>query len=373
MTTVTCDEPRRTDVRPADRRPADAATVRAWARSAALAAADVPATGAEADVWTVRGWAEVALGCAALTEHAAAFGALDEVVADSGIRAGGPAAARLRGLRATEGRVPDRYPSARLPQPIPPVGEAVWERCARLARFCDGLPVPRAPKAPEPLPDTAAAQLTWGELLRPTPSRRYSIVDGARWAGLAGRTWMTLPTALGTRVVLIDVPRGPDRPELQRRIWRGVHDGAHLDLLTEGGFEFGSGLLVAEAYAMAVEAVALVEACRDGDGGLAWWLRYGMAERIGRLPGFPGRGLPVAGPTLHMAVTCTNLEFAGLPTIAASYITGPIDLLGGRAAELLPARLADDLTARWAAAAGQDSSETTRATISAISAFGMAI
>jgi hypothetical protein len=331
----------------------------------------------------------VALGCAVLSARAAAFGALDEVIADSGIRAGGRAAARLRALRAMEGRVPDRYPSARLPGPIPPVDEAVWESCLWLAGFCDALPVPSAapgpvapPKRKAPVPDTpvntTAAQLVWGERHRPAPSRRYSIVDGSRLAGLASRTWMNLPAAGGMLPVLVDVPRGQGRPEPQRRIWRGIHDGAHLDLLdlldAAADAEFGSGLLLAESYAMAVELVALADACFRRESGIAWWLWYGIAERIGRLPGFPARRFPVVGRTFRMAGTCANPEFAGMPTLAARYVTGPLDLLGGRAAELLPARLAAGLTARWAAATGQGgiSPEMTRATISAVSGRGMA-
>jgi len=50
--------------------PVAAPQARAWAVTAARAAADVPAGGAEADAWTVRGWADVAVGCLALDEPA---------------------------------------------------------------------------------------------------------------------------------------------------------------------------------------------------------------------------------------------------------------------------------------------------------------
>ncbi|TKK81045.1 hypothetical protein FDA94_34195, partial [Herbidospora galbida] len=74
----------------------DESAMWAWAAGRAVAARDVPASGAEAAAWTVRGWAEIALGCALLGP--AAFDGLDAVVQATGVRHGGPAADRLRAL-----------------------------------------------------------------------------------------------------------------------------------------------------------------------------------------------------------------------------------------------------------------------------------
>ncbi|MFI6498163.1 hypothetical protein [Nonomuraea typhae] len=344
------------------------AAARRWAVDAASAAADVPAVGAEAAAWTVYGWAEVALACAVLGE-AVAFAGLDEVVAACAVRHGGPAAARLSALRAMAGPVPAFYPDAGSPGPVPPLGEDAWRACAALAAFCDALPswdghMWAGACSPwrggyGPVPDRARAHLRWGERYRPSARSGHRVVAGVRFAGLVRRTWMRLP---GHAAVLVDVPR--QGPEPVRRVWRGIHDGAHLDHLAlagEGPVEFGHGLLAAESYAMAVELVALLESLERGDGLVAACLRDGLAERIGRLPGFPGP-LRLAGRTLRQAAGHRAPGLACLPRLAATYVTGPLRLLAAHSpspaghgpspaggGSVLPERLRGDLLGRWSA------------------------
>ncbi|WP_157248218.1 hypothetical protein [Nonomuraea typhae] len=342
------------------------AAARCWAVEAARAAAEVPAVGAEAAAWTVYGWAEVALACAVLGEPAA-FAGLDEVVAAGAVRHGGPAAERLSALRAMAGPVPGFYPDAGPPGPVPPVGEDTWRACAALAAFCDALPSGCAAAGGfswsrdgfVPVPDRARAQLRWGERYRPSARRGHRVVAGERFAGLVRRTWIRLP---GHPAVLVDVPR--QGPEPVRRVWRGIHDGAHLDHLAlagEGPVEFGHGLLAAESYAMAVELVALLESLERGDVQVAACLRDGLAERIGRLPGFPGP-LRQAGRTVRRAAGHRSPDLAHLPRLAATYVTGPLRLLAGHGpasaghgpspvgdGHALPARLWRDLLGRWSA------------------------
>ncbi|TYB66637.1 hypothetical protein FXF51_16130 [Nonomuraea sp. PA05] len=322
---------------------------RRWAIDAASAAARVPAEGAEAAVWTVYGWAEVALGCAVLARPGA-FAGLDQVIAGRGVRRGGIAAARLRALRAMAGPVPGYYPVPESPGPVPPVAESTWHLCAALAEFCDALPARRGHPR---VPDGAADHLWWGEKYRPSARRGHLVVPGRPYTGLARRVWMRLP---GHPAVLVDVPRRA--PEPYRRVWRGIHEGAHLDHLAAGEgrsgslagphpAEFGHGLLAAESYAMAVELVALLESSERGEGRVAGCLRDGIAERIGRLPGFPGR-LRLTGRTLRRAAGHREPELAALPTLAAAYVTGPLRLLAGDDLAL-PVRLRADLAGRWEA------------------------
>nr|WP_062331728.1 hypothetical protein [Herbidospora sakaeratensis] len=287
----------------------------AWAAGRALAAGDVPASGAEAAAWTVRGWAEIALGCALLGP--AAFDGLDAVVQATGVRHGGPAADRLRALRARCGPVPRGYPDAADPGPVDPPGEETREACRRLAAWCATIPDGSGRSRPVRDP------LRWGERHRPHATRDVTAVDGSRFAGLAWRTWMRLPGEHGPITVVVE---GTHRaPEPRRRVWRGVHDGAHLDLLAACGdeVEFGRGLLAAESYAMAVELVALAE---TADPVVRRVLKQGVRERIGRIAGHPELGL--------------------LPTLAAAYVTGALGLLEGGAGGV-PEELAEPLRARW--------------------------
>ncbi|MEV7008571.1 hypothetical protein [Streptosporangium sp. NPDC051022] len=325
----------------------DPGVARAWALAAAVAATRVPAHGAEAEAWTVRGWAEVALGCAILGVPRA-FDGLDEIVTGAGIRYGGPAAARLRALRATHGPVPGGYPRSSR-GPVDAVSPDVWRLCAHLAEFCDAVAVGGG--GGSRTRDSAAAHLRWGERYRPSPRQGHLLLRvSSRHAGTAWRTWMRLPGRDGPVAVLADIPRRA--PEGQRCVWRGIHDGAHLDHLGAVGdgpsVEFGAGLLDAEAYAMAVEILALVECAGNGEHVAARWLRRGLLERIGRLPGFAATPLAGARPALEEALGFSSPELEVLPCLAAAYVTGPLGLLAGTAPDsALPPSLRAALLARW--------------------------
>ncbi|WP_157521600.1 hypothetical protein [Herbidospora cretacea] len=288
----------------------------AWAAGRALAAGDVPASGAEQAAWTVRSWAEIALGCALLGP--AAFDGLDTVVLATRIWRGGPAADRLRALRARAGPVPRGYPSPEDPGHVEGPGEDTRDACRRLAAWC--ATIPDGPAGPvRPVRD----HLRWGERHRPHATREVVIVDGSRFTGLAWRTWMRLPGERGPVTVLVDHTHRA--PEIRRRVWRGVHDGAHLDHLAacDDEIEFGRGLLAAETYAMAVELVALAE---TRDAAVRRVLRHGVLERIDRISAHP--------------------ELRSLPTLASAYVTGALSLLEG-GAEGVPEKLREPLRARW--------------------------
>lgn len=291
----------------------------AWAAGRAMSARDVPASGPEHAAWTVRGWAEIALGCALLGP--AAFDGLDTVVLATRIRRGGPAADRLRALRARAGRVPRGYPSSEDPGPVAGPDEETREACRVLAGWCATIPDGDGPVRP------VRDHLRWGERYRPSATRDVTIVDGSRFVGLAWRTWMRLPGERGPVNVL--VAHTHRAPEIRRRVWRGIHDGAHLDHLavTTADIEFGRGLLAAETYAMGVELTALAE---TPDPAVRRVLKAGVLERIARIPG--------NGPD--------NPELQRLPTLAATYVTGALRLLGGDP-EGVPERLREPLLARW--------------------------
>ncbi|GAA1507893.1 hypothetical protein GCM10009677_45760 [Sphaerisporangium rubeum] len=340
---------------------------RAWAVAAATEATHVPAAGREAAAWRTRGWAEIAFAGLALAEHdevaVEAFRGLDEVVRRVGIRYAGCHATRLRALRALAGPLPPYYLAAgRAAHPVaacvsPGRSPALWDACRAIGEFCDAVAeaCPGEPSTGGTRQD-AAADLRWGERHRPSPCGAYTIVRTDRCGGLAGRCWMRLPSPAGPRNVYADVPRRA--APLQERIWRGVHEGAHLDHLaaTPLGVEFGYGLMAAETYAMAVEVLATVSCVLAGDLEEARWLRVGLAERVGRLPGY-GAWLASAGPVpaaLRAAATRPSPDFAPLPRLAAVYVRGPLLLLGGHdlgpLAPYLPASLTGPLLDRWAAA-----------------------
>ncbi|MFC4588599.1 hypothetical protein [Sphaerisporangium corydalis] len=150
--------------------------------------------------------------------------------------------------------------------------------------------------------------------------------------------------------VLLEVPRvaAPS----QERVWRGIHEGAHLDHLavTTAPIEFGEGLLAAESYAMAVEILATVTCLLEGDLAEARWLRAGLVERIGRIPGYAGwlRGAGEVPAALREAGTWRRTDFAALPRLAETYVRGPLALLAGYdPGPLVPASLTGPLLARW--------------------------
>lgn len=347
-----------------------APVARAWAVAAAHAAVRVPARCAEADAWTVRGWADVAVGCLALDGSEAsgseasasgpsdsapsnsassysgggAFSGLDEVVRSAGVVSGGQHAARLRQLRRFAGPVPLWYPDAR--PVIGPVRRirGIVRRAADLVSWFGELLMTTAATLPSdvPLPLISARQLAWGVRYRPSASHAHVTLRLPVPRRLARRTWMCLPGLPAPGTAIAEVPS--TATALEQQIWRGIHEGAHLDHLTSlagsdplapSPGEFGAGLLIAESYAMAVEMLAAVECILAGEGQAVGQLGAGLIERATRLP---GGAHPVA-------------EFADLPTLAEVYLLGPLEVLaGGVAADALPGEIAGALLDRWHAA-----------------------
>jgi hypothetical protein len=343
-----------------------ASAAHAWAIAAANAAVRVPAANAEAAAWTVRGWADVAVGCLALDGSASrsardpvrpsgAFGGLDEVIRAVPVVSGGQHASRLRRLRELAGPVPSWYPDARpVAGPIRKIGRFGWQAADLMERFGEELMMTGAGlrwSASAPL--SSAKQLSWGARYRPSPGDAHRTVRLPVSRFLARRTWMCLPsppgsepglpgTRPGAGPVVAEVPSTAS--PLAQQIWRGIHEGAHLDhlrALTALGSaapspaEFGAGLMIAESYAMAVEILAAAECVLAEEGHAVWQLGAGLIERATRLPGG-------SNPAP---------EFADLPTLAEVYVRGPLEILtGGDAARALPEQILGSLRARWRSA-----------------------
>jgi hypothetical protein len=332
--------------------PVAAADARAWAMAAAEVAVAVPAAGAEAAAWIVRGWADVAVGCLALDgpadrDPAGAFGGLDEVIRSGPVVSGGLQAARLRSLRRAAGPVPRWYPDTRpVPGAVRGVGPCARRAAGLLTRFGELLMTTAAVLPPgQACPLSSARQLAWGARYRPRPAHEHVTVRLPVSRRLARRTWMCLPGLPGPATALAEVPSTGTL--LAQQIWRGIHEGAHLDHLAAlarlGGprppapspAEFGAGLMATESYAMAVEILAAVECLLAGEGQAVWQLGAGLVERATRLP---GGSRPAA-------------EFADLPTLAEVYVLGPLEILaGGTAAGALPEEIIGPLRTRWLAA-----------------------
>ena len=260
------------------------------------------------------------------------------------IVSGGRHAVRLRRVRELAGPVPPWYPDARpAAGPIRGVRPFIWQAADLVARFGEELMMTGAGlpwSASCPL--NSARQLAWGARYRPSPSDAYHTVRLPVDRFLARRTWMCLPGRVGAEPgpvpVVAEVPSTAS--PLAQQIWRGIHEGAHLDHLSAltalgpaapSPAEFGTGLLMAESYAMAVEILAAVECVLAEEGHAVWQLGAGLIERATRLPG----GSDPAP------------EFTDLPTLAEVYVRGPLEVLtGGDAARALP----EQITARCAPA-----------------------
>ena len=336
-----------------------APVARAWAVAAATAAVRVPAGNAEADAWTVRGWADVAVGCVALDgpgsavpgsrvawrDDPGAFSGLDEVVRSLRVVSAGQHAARLRQLRRFAGPVPPWYPDTQpVAGPIRGVREAAWNAARLIAGFGEQLiaaadALPGGPACPL----ISAQQLAWGVRYRPSPSDGHVALRLPVNRRLARRTWMCLPGLPAPGTAIAEVPS--TATAMAQQVWRGIHEGAHLDhlgalarargRLAPSPGEFGVGLLLAESYAMAVEILAGVECVLAGEGDAVRQLGAGLIERATRLPGGSN---PAA-------------EFVELPTLAEVYVLGPLEVLSdGPASATLPAELTGALLDRWRAA-----------------------
>jgi hypothetical protein len=355
----------------------DDGAARDWAHDAALAATQVPATGAEAADWTVRGWAEVALGCAVIGAPGG-FRGLDDVVRASRVPCGGPFAGRLRALRDRGGDLPACYLGE---VHAPPAEQAMTagtgEACLILAGFCDALSAAITRLGPgqdggQSAPRRAGMtdHLRWGERMRPHPAGySYEVLPATIEQNLAWRSWLCLPGASGRRITVVDLAARPSA-STRERVCHGIHNGAHLDHLgaladadragtwTHAPIEFGAGLLSAESFAMAVELLAAAECVLAGLSAEARQLLAGFVERIGRIPGYRGwydqQGRRRGSAALAAATTVAVREFAALPALAANYVTGPVRLIGQRAPDpLLPPGLNALFRQRWAAAAAR--------------------
>ncbi len=257
----------------------------------------------------------------------------------------GQHAARLRQLRRFAGPVPAWYPDTRpVSGPIRAVREVAWRAADLVAEFGELL-MATAARLPRDAacPLISARQLAWGVRYRPSPSYEHVAVRLPVTRRLARRTWMCLPGLPGPGTAIAEVPS--TATPLEQQIWRGIHEGAHLDHLSAlarlGGplapspGEFGAGLLVAESYAMAVEVLAAVECILAGQGHAVWQLGAGLIERATRLHGG-------ANPAA---------EFADLPTLAEVYLLGPLEVLaGGPAFAALPTEITRSLHDRWRSA-----------------------
>ena len=333
-----------------------APVARAWAVAAATAAVRVPAGNAEADAWTVRGWADVAVGCVALDglglagmgrgmawrDGLGAFSGLDEVVRSLRVVSGGQNGARLRALRRLVGPVPSWYPDTRtVAGPIRAIREVAWRAADLIAEFGRLLIAAAARlRHDAPCPLVSERQLAWGVRYRPSPTDEHVTLRLPVTRRLARRTWMCLPGLPGPGTMIAEVPS--TATPMEQQIWRGIHEGAHLDHLSvmarlgrplaPSPGEFGAGLLVAESYAMAVEILAAVECVLAGEGHAVRQLGAGLIERATRLPGG-------ANPAA---------EFADLPTLAEVYALGPLEVLAGElVSATLPAELTRALRDRW--------------------------
>jgi hypothetical protein len=240
--------------------------------------------------------------------------------------------------------VPPWYPDARpVTGPIRRIRGIAWQAADLVAWFGKLLLAAAAALPREAsCPLISARQLAWGVRYRPSPSEGHVTLRLPVNRRLARRTWMCLPGLPGPGTAIAEVPS--TATSLEQQIWRGIHEGAHLDHLTSlarrgprapSPEEFGAGLLVAESYAMAVEILAAVECILAGEGQAVWQLGAGLIERATRLPGGTN---PAA-------------EFADLPTLAEVYLLGPLEVLaGGAAADALPEEIISSLRDRWRAA-----------------------
>lgn len=298
--------------------------------------------------WVLRGFSEAALFAVA---RSAPMEPLDEAVAAHAelLGHGDPRfASRLRKLRQLSGAPPRCYSDLgrewmRPPPPRPPEPGRVAAFC-RLADLIDHngtRPQGDAVSAADGHGRAAlAAREEWRPAGLPTSQVRFTLT--AIDASLAWRVW-AFEDGAPSIVVVAEILHAPVND-----IWWGVHNGTHLDhighVAAQGHdacqLEYGQGLLVAESLAMTVEFLAALEAPDRTSARVVW---DGLVERLARLP-VPA----VESPTAAAAREATDVEFAALPTLAAAYTTGTVEILAAEFDHPMippPYRLA--LTQRW--------------------------
>ena len=79
-------------------------------------------------------------------------------------------------------------------------------------------------------PLISARQLAWGIRYRPSPSEAHVTLRLPVSRRLARRTWMCLPGLPGSGTAIAEVPS--TATPMEQQIWRGIHEGAHLDHLS---------------------------------------------------------------------------------------------------------------------------------------------
>jgi hypothetical protein len=364
----------------------------------------VPAVSAEAEAWTVRGWADVAVGCIALESSVpravapGAFSGLDEVVRAVRAGSGGQHAARLRRLRRFAGPVPSWYPAARpVAGRIRAVRPVVWQAARLVASFGELLMAASA-RLPwsAPCPLISSRQLAWGARYRPSPSDDHLTLRLPVGRRLARRTWMCLPGLPRPATVIAEVPS--IATPLAQQVWRGIHEGAHLDYLSllsrfepaprqgpvggagsvggvapvgGAGFVGGAGPVGGAAPVSGAGPVSgegpgdpagRVDPAAPSRGefgtGLLASESYAMAvemlaavecvlAREGHVVWQLGAGL-IERATRLPGGSAPAAEFADLPTLAEVYLLGPLKVLIGSAA--LPEEIVGPLRTRWRAA-----------------------
>ncbi|WP_459803317.1 hypothetical protein [Herbidospora sp. RD11066] len=270
---------------------------------------------------------------------------------------------RLRALRAYAGPVPRRYPVPSYERrDIAPARKTV-EAVVALGKLIDSIEVIRPAtgqvRTPARLSDVAAA-LDQMKSIRPLSGgvhrcRRVTVDRTLVWRGWFGQS--------GSPVMLFVEQ---DLAQVELELMYGLHAGTHLDHLTEvlqstgpaaaARLEYGSGLLVAESVAMAAEFIAFASQKHELAEQARSFLRRSLIERIARIPNLRDHLPPESrfSPAVCDAMDLTPAhEFAALPTLAGSYVSGPFELARRRFRHpLIPPACAEALTRAWAEVIG---------------------
>ncbi|MGW3471685.1 hypothetical protein ACWDKQ_25225 [Saccharopolyspora sp. NPDC000995] len=298
-------------------------------------ATNVPATDTEADDWRARNMAEVLLAARTLRDPLLVSAVDDFVLTSPPVYS--RFADRLRRMRGFLADAPADYVEDRKQDPGPPWPRpAVRARAAQLARFVDSC-TPEGWDEEHTEPADAAqvsAELDRNARTRVLGRTGHHCVDTDLPAELVWREWLVD----NNRPTLVVVAK--QRTAVTRVVRWGLHlhMASHMDHLAEltehsgpaaaTQLQFGEGLLIAEAVAMACEFIALADADRTS----ALYresLRRLAVNRLRRLPRIAEWGAAALpdSPTMAEVVHSVAVdEFTVLPTLAEAYVAGPFDL-----------------------------------------------
>lgn len=324
------------------------------------AALDVPAeTLPERHSWVCRNLAEVTLMASVAGYD---VNIVDSVIADTDFEYADPRfCERLHQLRSIVGDTLPPYPRGRAicVDELGSLSSAELQAAKAISIFADALFNTAIPHQLEisMLEGDGEVAITELRNLRPAASkhnpvfvRRPDIAPHLVW-----RAWMTLPQR-GPAIVVVDQRLSPAK----LAIWWGIHNGSHLDHLSQfssehiAPIEFGRGLLVAESWAMCAEMLAAAEGLIKGDAITMSVVRTGLIERLGRLPLPPSASF---SPSYQLAIRTPSVEFCALPTLSKAYVVGAIALLGnGFKNSFIPEHMAIEARRRWDHAAQQSAS-----------------